>query len=123
MRRQNAAAKNLLCPEGLTVGTLVHGRIVLVSAHQNSVQRAVVLGVAVIGAGLDGAFDALVCMAVHKSSSFLFGTALVWPGVEIPFRKNLLILHFFAVCGIVVSKRFLHHLFPFYISKGELDYG
>ena len=80
MRRQNAAAKNLLCPEGLTVGTLVHGGIVLVSAHQNSVQRAVVLGVAVIGAGLDGAFDALICMAVHKCSSFLFGTALVWPG-------------------------------------------
>ena len=34
-------------------------------AHLNLVQRAVVLGVAVVSAGLDGAFDALVCMAVH----------------------------------------------------------
>ena len=67
----------LLCPEGLTVGALVHGGMILVGTHQDAVQRAVVLGVAVIGAGLNGAFDALVCMAVHKSSSFLFGTALV----------------------------------------------
>ena len=34
-------------------------------AHQDLVQRAVVFGIAVIGAGLDGAFDALVCIAVH----------------------------------------------------------
>jgi hypothetical protein len=36
-------------------------------ANQNPVQRAVVLGVAVIGAGFDGTFDALVCMTVHKN--------------------------------------------------------
>ena len=48
-------------------------------AHQNFVQRTVVFGVAVIGAGLDGAFDALVCIAVHMLFLLLFGTPLVWP--------------------------------------------
>ena len=56
----------LFLPEGLAVGALIHGRVCLVGAHQNLIQRAVVFGVTVIGAGLDGAFDTLVCMAVHK---------------------------------------------------------
>ena len=34
-------------------------------AHQDLVQRAVVLSVAVVSAGLDGAFDTLVGIAVH----------------------------------------------------------
>ena len=55
----------LFLPEGLAVGALVNGGICLMGTHQNLVQRAVVFGIAVIGAGLDGAFDALVCIAVH----------------------------------------------------------
>ena len=55
----------LFLPEGLAVGALIHGRIGFVGTHQNLVQRAVVFGVTVIGAGLDGTFDALVCIAVH----------------------------------------------------------
>ena len=55
----------LFLPEGLAVGALIHSRIGLVGAHQNLVQRAVVFGVTMIGTGLDGAFDALVCIAVH----------------------------------------------------------
>ena len=55
----------LFLPEGLAVSALIHSRIGLVGTHQNLVQRAVVFVVAVIGAGLDGAFDALVCIAVH----------------------------------------------------------
>ena len=51
--------------EGLAVGALVLGGVSLVGTHLDTVQRAVVLGVAVVCAGLDGAFDALVCMAVH----------------------------------------------------------
>ena len=39
-------------------------------AHQNLVQRTVVLVAAVMGALLDGTFDALVCMTVHKKASF-----------------------------------------------------
>ena len=55
----------LLLAEGHAVGALVHGGVILMGTHQDAVQRAVVLGVAVIGAGLDGAFNALVGMAVH----------------------------------------------------------
>jgi hypothetical membrane protein len=56
----------LLLAEGLAVGALVLGGICLVGTHQNPVQGAVILAVAMIGAGLDGAFNALVCMAVHS---------------------------------------------------------
>ena len=56
----------LLLSEGLTVGTLVHSGVCLVGAHQDPVQGAVVLGVAVVGASLHGAFNALICMTVHR---------------------------------------------------------
>ena len=41
--------------------------------NQNLVQGAVVLMAAMVGTLLDGAFDALVCMTVHKIASFLIG--------------------------------------------------
>ena len=69
----------LFLPEGLAVGALVHGRVCLMGTHQNLVQRAVIFTVAVVGAGLDGAFDALVCMTIHIHFLLLFGTPLVWP--------------------------------------------
>ena len=47
-------------------------------AHQNVVQRTIVLGIAVISAGLDGTLDALVGLAVHDVSSFILGSAIVW---------------------------------------------
>ena len=55
----------LLLPERLAVSALIHRGICLVSTHQDLVQGAVVLVLTVVGAGLDGAFDALVCMAIH----------------------------------------------------------
>ena len=51
--------------EGLAVGALIHGGIGFMGAHQDSVQRAVVCVVAVVCAGLDGAFDALIGLFVH----------------------------------------------------------
>ena len=42
-------------------------------AHQDLVQRTVVLVAAVMGALLDGTFDALVCMTVHRKASFEIG--------------------------------------------------
>ena len=57
--------------------------------HQNPVQRAVVLGVAVIGAGLDGAFNALIGMTVHIHFLLLFGTGIVLPTEEKQFREIL----------------------------------
>ena len=41
--------------------------------NQNAVQRAVVLGITMVSAGLNGAFDALVCMAVHFIFLLCFG--------------------------------------------------
>ena len=58
----------LLLAEGLAVGALVCSGIHLVGAHQNLIQRTVVLVTAVMGALLDGAFDALVGMTVHDFS-------------------------------------------------------
>ena len=55
----------LALAEGLAVGALVLSGVGLMGAHQDAVQGAVVLAVAMVCAGLDGAFDALVGMAVH----------------------------------------------------------
>ena len=77
---------SLALAEGLAVSALVLGGIGLMGAHQDPVQGAVVLAVAVICAGLDGAFDALVCMAVHKSSSLVFGYRQSMP----PKRPSML---------------------------------
>ena len=59
------AAPGLLSAEGFAVGALIHGGIGLVGAHQNPVQRAVILLFAVMGALVHGAFDALVGMTIH----------------------------------------------------------
>ena len=63
-----AAAKNLilLLPEGLTVGTLIHGRICLMGTHQDPLQRAEICILAVMGALLNSTLNALVCMAIHS---------------------------------------------------------
>ena len=42
-------------------------------ADEDAVERTVVLAVAVISTLLNGAFDALVCLAVHRFSSFDLG--------------------------------------------------
>ena len=65
MRRLLPPLRGLSLAEGLAVGALVHGGILLMGSYQNSVQGAVVLGVAVISAGLNGALNALVGMMVH----------------------------------------------------------
>jgi len=55
----------LLLAEGFAVGALIHGGVAFVGAHQDPVQRAVVLVLTVVCALMDGAFDALVGIAVH----------------------------------------------------------
>ena len=62
--------QELLLPEGLTVGALIHGGIHLMGANQNFVQRAVVLVLTVMGTLLDGAFNRLIGMTIHKIASF-----------------------------------------------------
>ena len=61
------AAKDLLLLEGHAVSALIHSGIAFMGAHQNTIQRAVVSAVAVMCALLHGAFDTLVCIAVHCS--------------------------------------------------------
>ena len=91
----------LLLPEGLAVGALVLGGIALVGAHQDPVQGAVVLVLAVVCALTDGAFDALVGMTVHDFyASFLLGSVLVWHQIMKQFRKKLPVLLFFFFCVI-----------------------
>jgi hypothetical protein len=72
-----------LLPEGLAVGALVLGGVVLVGAHQDPVQGAVVVRPAVMGALLHGAGNAgiglgaaagmaVVAVLVHGIASFDF---------------------------------------------------
>ena len=56
-----------LLAEGLAVGALIHSGIGLMGADQDPLQGAVVGIGAVMCALLNGAFDALVCVAIHKS--------------------------------------------------------
>jgi len=65
-RGANAPQKDLLFAEGHAVSALVHGGITLVGANQNAVQSAVVGVLAVVSTLMHGAFDALVCFAIHS---------------------------------------------------------
>ena len=66
----------LLLAEGHAVSALVHAGVGFVGAYQNALQRAEVGLIAMMGALLYGAFDALICVTVHRSSSF-FGDVLI----------------------------------------------
>ena len=63
----------LLLAEGLAVGTLVHGGVHLMGAHQDLVQGAVVLTLAVVGTLLDGTLDRLVGIAIHNEFLLVIG--------------------------------------------------
>ena len=65
VRQQKPPHPSLLLAEGLTVGALVLGGVRLMGTHQDPVQGAVVLVIAVISTLLNGALDALVGMTVH----------------------------------------------------------
>ena len=58
--------KRLLLTEGLAVGALIHGGICFVGTNQDTLQGAEVCVLAVMCALCNGAFNALVCMAVHE---------------------------------------------------------
>ena len=84
----DAATGKLLLAEGLAVGALIHSGILLVGAHHDAVQRTVVFGVAVVSALLYGAFDALVCFAVHCYFLLLFGFCLSMSHRAKEIREN-----------------------------------
>ena len=105
--RKNAAAVAaafmpfLSLAEGLAVRALVLSGICLVGTHQNPVQRAVVLAVAVICAGLYGAFDTLVCIVIHDAlpPSFGFGFSMSFQIKIEPWKKFP--FHCFSECPMV----------------------
>jgi len=76
------AKRILLSAEGLAVGALIGSRIFFMGANQDPVQRAVICLIAMVGALLDGAFDALVCILVHRSFLLLSVMVLVWPDFQ-----------------------------------------
>ena len=101
----------LLLPEGLAVGALIHGGVCLVGTYQDMLQRAVVFVVTVVRALGNGTLDASVCMAAH--TWFLlcieFGFSLTrkqesileikpiytwWKGKQNPFLYDLFLTDF-----------------------------
>ena len=97
--------RSLLLAEGFAVGALIHRRILLMSADKDAVKRAVVFAVAVISTLLNGAFDALVCLAVHNTSSFLLGSEIVCPLKEKKYGKNFPFLQFIHLRGMIIKKK------------------
>ena len=73
-------------------------------AHQDPVQRAVVFILAVISTLLDGAFDALVGMTVHKLASFALVSGIVWQRDRKICWKNFPRLHLEKICDILRRK-------------------
>ena len=63
----------LLGSEGVAIGAGGNGGVLFVSADHDLIQGAVVLVLTMVGTLLDGAFDALVGMTVHRKASFEFG--------------------------------------------------
>ena len=62
----------LFLPEGLAVSALIHSGITLVGTYQNVIQSAVVAVITVVCALLNGAFNALICVAIHNDILLLF---------------------------------------------------
>ena len=62
-----AAAKMLLLAEGLAIGALIHGGVCLVGAHQDAIQRTIVLGITMVCALLDSTLNTLVGVTIHDS--------------------------------------------------------
>ena len=109
-----AAFMPLSLAEGLAVGALVLSGICLMGSHQDAVQRAVVLAVAVVCTLLNGAFDALVCIAAHSSFLLLLNSGLVWlPASERNMEKFPFPLQLSCQHGMIIKiNRCLSYTIP-----------
>ena len=63
----------LLAGKGHAIGALLYRGIGFMSADFDLIERAVVLQITVVGTLSHCTFNCLVCIAVHDSSSSLFG--------------------------------------------------
>jgi hypothetical protein len=66
-------------------------------AHLNVLQRAVILGVTVIGALLNGAGDALVCVVIHVLFLLLIGFCASMTRLRIFILSKYCIFHRYVV--------------------------
>ena len=92
-----AAVGDLLLAEGHAVGALILGGVLLMGANLNALQRAVVLGVTVVGAALHGAGDALVCVAIHILFLLLIGFCASMTRLRIFILSKYCIFHRYVV--------------------------
>jgi hypothetical protein len=88
---------DLLLAEGHAVGALILGGVLLMGANLNALQRAVVLGVTVVGAALHGAGDALVCVAIHILFLLLIGFCASMTRLRIFILSKYCIFHRYVV--------------------------
>ena len=72
----------LLLTEGHAVGALIHSGVCLMSAHHDTLQRAVVLVGTVVCTLSNGAFDALVGIAIHSLFLLFFVILKVCPKTQ-----------------------------------------
>ena len=80
-------------------------------AHQDLIQRAVVLVAAVMSTLLDGTFDTLVGMTVHKKASFELDSELVWTGNVKVCRKSFPMLQNQSLCVILYIRKLVPLLY------------
>ena len=78
----------LFLTEGQAIGTLIHCRIALVGAYQNPIQRTVIGIIAMMDALSNSAFNALVCMRIHRHILLSVLIGIVFPVFFVPFIKN-----------------------------------
>lgn len=101
-----AAAFFSLFVEGFAVGALIHSGVQLVGAHQNAVQRAVVLALAVMCALLNGTLDALICLVCHGMLLLFLDFALsMAQKSQRKQRKNYHFLKFFVLRAMIKKTR------------------
>lgn len=82
--------QDLLLAEGHAVGALILSGIALVGAHTDLAQSAVVAALGVVGALIDGTFDALVLVHTKNLLCFGFGDSITgirrdyssWPRLQ-----------------------------------------
>ena len=87
----------MLCLEGRAIGAGNLGGVLLVSHHANGVQGAVILILTMMLALLDGAFNALVCVAVHSLLLLFSVIYIVLPFFKKESANNLIFKHVFLL--------------------------
>ena len=95
VRNDSVFLYTLLLTEGLAVGALVHGGVRLMGTYQNPIQGAEVCVLAMMGALLNGALNALVCMAIHSLYPPFLMMELDCPHAQKTYISFMLAIDFF----------------------------